>query len=213
MFALAALLTTLMSEPTLSSVDVKSPDLAAWLNAWSPTGAAVTFSSFAFESSRDVTRSAHWVVADSGVTYTSFEPTEARNWILSPDSTYAVRFLPGVDTDGYPMLEPDTGVTLCEFVQGRQRIILYCGTVCDFQIAAWLDAETVLIGGADWDRLRPVLYRVAVKHDTLDVFVGPRVPEERRGEIHERVCDLWEDRFPWIDWHRPNKRLHRAVSK
>lgn len=198
--ALAGLIAASVSEPTLSSVDAHSPHLAAWLTAWSPTDTVATLSSFEFEASRGVNRGVHWVVADSGVTYASFSATEARNWVLSPDSSYAVRFLPGVDAEGHPMTEPDTGVWLCEFARGRQRTILYCGTPCDFEIAAWLDPETVLIGGADWDNLRPVLYRVAVTQDTLDVFVGPRLPEARRDEIQARVRHLWEVWYRWIHW-------------
>jgi hypothetical protein len=209
---LATLIAASVSDPTLSSVDVHSPDLAAWLTAWSSTDTVTAISSFVFESSRGVCRGAHCVVADSGVTYASFSASEARNWVLSPDSSYAVRFLPNVDAEGYPMTEPDSEVWLCEFARGRQRTILYCGTACDFEIAAWLDAETVLIGGADWENLRPVLYRVVVTQDALDVFVGPRLPEERRDEIGELVRDLWEARFPWIDWHRPNKRLQRPSA-
>jgi hypothetical protein len=35
----------------------------------------------------------------------------------------------------------------------------------------------------------------------VDFFQGPRVPEERRAEIHARVHRLWESLYPWIHWN------------
>jgi len=101
------------------------------------------------------------------------------------------------------MFEPDSGVELWEFDQGRQRIILMCGTPCDFEAADWIDPQTVLIGGANWDQLRPVFYRVNMSKSIVDMFYGPPLPMERRSEVHKRLEKLWADFYPWIDWGEP----------
>ncbi|HET9887919.1 MAG TPA: hypothetical protein VFR10_10430 [bacterium] len=140
------------------------------------------------------------MIADSGATYSSFPPAEARRWVFSPDSSNAVKFLPDVDEEGYPMFEPDSDVQLLESDRGRWQVILMCGTPCDFEVADWIDAKTALIGAGNWDQLRAVLYRVNIPKRTVDMFYGPQLPIARRKEIQSAVRKLWSDTYPWIHW-------------
>ncbi len=199
---------TLMALATAASIDSTSlaanfddlPNLKRWLSVWSAPNVQLTSSLFQFELSRELKEAGIWVVADSGVTYASFPPTEARRWVLSPDSSYAVAFLPPVDEGGYPILEPDSQVQLCEFASGRQRVILQCGTPCDFEVAEWLDTKTVLVGGGNWEDLKPWIYRVNVSEGNVLLYAGPTLPESARETTRERVRKFWSDSFPWIRW-------------
>jgi hypothetical protein len=137
------------------------------------------------------------------MTFDSFSPEDAQRWILSPDSSYAVAFLPYVDEQGAPMFEPDSQVELFEFAKGRRRIIHTCGTPCDFEAAEWIDKQTVLIGGANWDQLRPQIYRFNIAKGVVHMFSGPQLPMERRQEIHKGIRKLWIEIFPWIRWEEP----------
>jgi hypothetical protein len=189
------------TDTTFLRVDFHSlPNLRSWISVWSPQDSTLGASSVRYKQSWQLKEPAIWVLADSGVVFDLFPIEESRNWIVSPDRSYAIRFLPPVDEEGHPMLEPDSGVGLIESDTGRQRIILMCGTPCDFEAADWVDPHIVLIGGGNWDELRPQIYRVNVRKGTVDLFYGPQLPMERRQEIAAGIQRLWADTYPWIDW-------------
>ena len=181
------------------------PGMAEWLDVWAPPGKSLSSESFTFELSREVPQWKLWVVRESGASYESLSTEEKRRWVLSPDSAFAVRIHPAVDSGGDPMLEPDSDVQLCDYSAGRQTIILYCGTTCDFEIAAWPDEETVLIGSGDWERLCPVIYRLDVHQQTLDVFSTQAGEKETRPEIEWRLWEYRRDATPWIHWFPPTE--------
>lgn len=195
------------AEPDTTSLEVdlhSHPNLKGWLAVWSPHEAPLIASSFRHKLSWQI-RDPHgiWVIADSGATYSSFSLEEARGWVFSSDSSYAVKFLPPVDEKGHPMLEPDSGVGLLELNRGRWRTILTCGTPCNFEAADWIDAQTVLIGGGNWDELRPLLYRVNIPKERVDLYYGPQLPMERRSQIESGIQELWAEKYPWINWGEP----------
>ncbi len=188
----------------LSSRPFENAGFAEWLSVWSPGAAVLDSSAFTLTGSGPLPTSQHWVVADSGVTYASLAPSDVRRWLPSPDSTYAVCVLPFLDAKLEPMWEPDTEVRLCDFQRGTQRVILMCGTPCGFHVATWQDSHTVLIGGGDWDRVRPEVYRVDVVEGTVDTFAGPSLGSERYGEARYRLWEFRTEVFPWVNWYRPN---------
>ena len=191
-------------DTTSLEVDLHShPNLKGWLAVWSPNDAPLIASSFRHKSSWEIRERGIWVIADSGATYSSFPLEEARGWVFSPDSSYAVKFLPPVDEEGYPILEPDSDVQLLELDKGRWRVILQCGTPGSFEAADWIDTQTVLIGGGNWDELRPVLYRVNIPKGSADLYYGPQLPMERRSPIESGIQELWAEKYPWINWGEP----------
>ena len=133
MIAVVLVVVAALSEsptPALSLNVQELPDIASWLEAWVTDDVGLELASFRLERCWTVPDRGLFVLADSGVVLAALSPDEARNWVLSPDSSFGVSFLPPVDGDGVPMLEPDSQVQLCDFRRGRLRIILQCGTLC-----------------------------------------------------------------------------------
>lgn len=82
---------------------------------------------------------------------------------------------------------PDTEVQLIDFKKGTRRRILFLGTlgyVCD---AAWLDANHLLIAGAEGaeDKIIPLLWRYDVQANTIE-------PMRYRHPLNIEVTDYAE---------------------
>ncbi len=159
------------------------PSLVQWLEVWLGTDVQYHPEQFQLVSAHDHSIGQGYTYPEEANT-----PSQRQSWISSPDGVHAVCV-------SRPGDSPDSEVDLVDLAAGRRTAVCTCGTLCTFEMPAWLDAETILVGSGDWENLAPDLVRIDLAAGRIERFRGPTVPAERKAEIWAGVQTLWDEHF------------------
>ena len=131
----------------------------------------------------------------------------SRLLIFSPDGKMAIDYNWGQIIRHRGRLlwgeSPDSQIALMSVETWKVKLIISYGPSVRFDMGAWLNPTTFIVGGRNdvygHDDCHLVVWKLDTETRTLYTYYGPKLTETEKGYVNRLSC--WKySRFPEIDW-------------